>query len=429
MDTLRSGRNISGTIVPPGDKSISHRAAFLGALSSRGMKVENFSPGADCASTLRCLSQLGCSISRNEGSVNISRGGAFHDPQGILHAGNSGTTARLLTGLLSALPGAFAVISGDSSLQKRPMGRVVRPLQAMGARIDGRDGGVKLPLSIRGSRLSGAEHVPSAASAQVKTALILAGLSALGSTTVHEKRPTRDHTERMLDFLGVPHLREGNSFTVYPCNEIPGGEWTIPGDFSAAAFWIVAGALSSEKGLQIKDTGINPTRTGILKVLERMGCVPEIRNRRNWGGEEVADLEVRRSSLRGTVIEADEIPSLVDELPLLALAATQAEGITEVRGAGELRFKECDRIHAVTEGLSALGAHITEKEDGWIIEGGTPLSGGRVRSFSDHRIVMTFSIASLVTEGDVSIDDTSSVEISDPSFLRELVRKTGENAA
>jgi 3-phosphoshikimate 1-carboxyvinyltransferase len=233
----------------------------------------------------------------------------------------------------------------------------------------------------------------------------------------------------MLDFLGVPHLREGNSFTVYPCNEIPGGEWTIPGDFSAAAFWIVAGALSSEKGLQIKDTGINPTRTGILKVLERMGCVPEIRNRRNWGGEEVADLEVRRSSLRGTVIEADEIPSLVDELPLLALAATQAEGITEVRGAGELRFKECDRIHAVTEGLSTLGAHITEKDDGWIIEGGTPLSGGRVRSFSDHRIVMTFSIASLVTDGKVSIDDTSSVEISDPSFLRELVRKTGENAA
>lgn len=429
MKTDHITGKIAGKIILPGDKSISHRAAFLGALSPEGVRVENFSPGADCASTLKCLSQLGCHIAREESKVLISRGEGFQDPKGILDAGNSGTTARLMTGLLSGIPGTFAVISGDESLNRRPMARIVRPLQAMGAKIEGREGGERLPLSIKGARLSGEEHTPSAASAQIKTSLLLAGLSASGSTTVNEIRQTRDHTEVMLDFLGVPHLRKGLSVTVYPCNEVPGGSWTVPGDFSAASFWIVAGALCSERGLEIKDSGMNPTRTGVLRVLDRMGLNFETLNPRKWGGENVADLVVKSSRLRSTVIEAEEVPSLVDELPLLALAATQAEGITEISGARELRFKECDRIHATTQGLSALGADIREKEDGWIINGPCSLHGGRVCSFDDHRIVMTLSIANLITDGEVIIDDTSSVAISDPGFLKNLERVSGRHAA
>ena len=429
MKTIERMGKIAGTITLPGDKSISHRAAFLGALSREGVTVDNFSPGADCASTLKCLSRLGCHVVRKDGMVNISSGEGVLDPQGVLDAGNSGTTARLMTGLLAGIPGFFAVISGDESLRMRPMARVVRPLQAMGARIDGCEGGERLPLAIRGARLSGGEHSPSVASAQVKTALLLAGLSASGSTTVNEKRLTRDHTEIMLDFLEVPIQREGLSVTVYPCNEIPGGSWTVPGDFSAASFWIVAGALCSERGLKIEDTGMNPTRTGALRVLERMGLNPEIRNLRKWGGENVADLFVRTSLLSGTVIDAEEIPSLVDELPILALAATQAQGITEVRGARELRFKECDRIHAVAEGLSALGADIREQDDGWIIKGPCHLHGAKVRSYNDHRIVMTLSIASLVSEGEITIDDTSSVAISDPGFFENMEKVKGRHAA
>jgi 3-phosphoshikimate 1-carboxyvinyltransferase len=309
------------------------------------------------------------------------------------------------------------------------MGRVVHPLQSMGARIDGMDGGERLPLAVRGARLSGGECVPSAASAQVKTAVLLAGLSASGSTTIREPLATRDHTERMLSFLQVPLLKDKNSVTIYPCSEIPGGSWTVPGDFSAAAFWIVAGAISSERGLEIRDTGVNPTRTGLLKVLERMGAVPEIRNVRQWGGEEVADLRIGKAHMVATRVEAEEVPLLVDELPLVALAATQADGVTEISGAGELRVKECDRIHTVAKGLAALGADIAEKEDGWIIKGPTPLSGGRVSTKGDHRMVMTFSIASLVTKGEAILEETESAGVSDPAFLRELNRIAGGNVA
>ena len=429
METVLGKSMTAGTVVPPGDKSISHRAAFLGALSVHGIRVDNFSPGADCASTLKCLSLLGCDVSMDGSRVGVSKGRFFAAPQTILDAGNSGTTARLLVGLLAGIPGIFAILSGDKSLRARPMGRVVHPLQSMGAKIDGTDGGERLPLAIRGVRLSGGEHIPSAASAQVKTALLLAGLSASGSTTVREPLATRDHTERMLSFLQVPVLKDKNSVTIYPCSEVPGGSWIIPGDFSAAAFWIVAGLLSSERGLEIRNTGVNPTRTGMLEVLERMGAVPEMSNLRQWGGEEVADIRIGKTHLTSTRVDACEVPLMVDELPLIALAATQADGVTEISGAGELRVKECDRIHAVAEGLSALGAKITEKDDGWIIEGPCSLSGGRVRTYHDHRMVMTFSIASLVAEGAVLPDETESAGISDPAFMRELARLTGGNVA
>ncbi len=419
-EKVHSIDKIKGEIILPGDKSISHRAAFLGSLSSEGIRVENFSKGADCCSTLKCLSSTGSLVKSDDTGVIISKGNGFNDPEGPLDAGNSGTTARLITGLISGIENSFAVITGDQSLLRRPMARIVRPLQSMGARIDGRDGADRLPLSIKGVRLSGGEHSPSVPSAQVKTALLLAGLSASESTTVNECGITRDHTEIMLDFLGIPLVRKGLSITVYPCSEVPGASWRIPGDFSAAAFWLVAGALCSEKGLDIKDVGINPTRTGVMPVLERMGLKAELMDHRKWGGEPVADISVRASLLKGTNIEESEIPSMVDELPIVALAATQAEGITVVSGAGELRFKECDRIHAVTQGLRELGADIEEKEDGWIIKGPSKLHGGNVKSFGDHRIVMTFSIADLISEGKVVIDDVSAAAISDPGFFQTL---------
>jgi 3-phosphoshikimate 1-carboxyvinyltransferase len=418
-------RNISGQINLPGDKSISHRAAFLGSLSSEGIRVENFSGGADCAATLKCLSDVGCIVEKKHEAVTIRKGSGFKDPERVLDACNSGTTARLLTGLLAGKDGIFAVLSGDASLRRRPMARIVKPLQAMGARIDGRGGAEKLPLAIKGVRLSGGVHTPEVPSAQVKTALLLAGLSASESTTVAECGVTRDHTEIMLDFLGIPHERNGKAVTVYPCTEVPGATWKIPGDFSAASFWIVGAALASVDGLDIKDTGINPTRTGVLGVLERMGLSPVLSNRRKWGKEPVADISVKKTSLRATEITRDEIPSMVDELPIVALAATQAQGTTVISGAGELRFKECDRIHAVAEGLTTLGADIEERPDGWIIRGPSELNGGKVRTFEDHRIVMTFAIASLIAGGEVVLDDTTPVSISDPGFFSNL-EKVGQ---
>jgi len=420
MKTITPVSRIAGEISLPGDKSISHRAAFLGALSKEGIEVSNFSPGADCESTLNCLEKIGCSVTRKGGVVKVSKAGSFVDPDSVLDAGNSGTTARLLCGLVSGQPGLFAVISGDESLSRRPMGRVVRPLQAMGARIDGRKCGEGLPLAVKGTLLAGGKYTPSAASAQIKTALILAGLSSSGSTTVHEPRQTRDHTEMMLSYLKVPVLIEDLSVTVFPCPDLPGGSWAIPGDFSASAFWLVAGSILPGSDILIRASGVNPTRTGALDVLRRMGADITLEYPRTSGGEPVADIHVKASALRGVEIGEEEIPSLVDELPVLAVAATQAEGTTIVRGAAELRVKECDRIRAMAEGLSALGAHVTERPDGWEIQGPVRLKGGKVRSFGDHRIAMALSIAALTAGSAVEIDDPSCVSISYPLFFETL---------
>jgi len=420
MKIIQPAQRITGEVSLPGDKSISHRAAFLGALSMDGIEVSNFSPGADCSSTLNCLEQIGCSVTREEGVVRVRRGEAFEDPQGVLDAGNSGTTARLLCGLVSGQPGLFGVISGDESLSRRPMGRVVRPLQAMGARIDGRNCGEGLPLAIKGTLLTGGRYTPSAASAQIKTSLILAGLSSSSSTTVNEPRKTRDHTEIMLSHLKVPILVEGLSVTVFPHPDIPGGRWAIPGDFSASAFWLVAASILPGSDLNIRSSGVNPTRTGAMKILKRMGADISLHGEHNSGGEPVADIHVKASPLKGIEIGEEEIPFLVDELPVIAVAATQAEGTTVVKGASELRVKECDRISAMTEGLAALGAHVKELPDGWEISGPVDLRGGKVKSFGDHRIAMALSVAALTADSPVEIDDPSCVSISYPSFFETL---------
>lgn len=420
MKQLEPAAAVRGTVTLPGDKSISHRAALLGALATKGVEVSHFSGGADCASTLACLEKIGVRVVRHDDRVAVIRGTAFTDPDEPLDAGNSGTTARTLCGLLAGIPGLYAVLSGDESLRKRPLRRVVDPLRIMGARIDGRDGGALLPLSVRGTRLTGGTHRLATASAQVKTALLLSGLSASEPTTVLEPLATRDHTERLLAFLGIPCTRRGNAVTVFPCGEISGARWRIPGDFSAAAFWLVAASILPESEVRLPGCGINPTRTGALTVLLRMGGAVGIENPGESGGEPEADLVVRSAPLSGTTIAPEEIPGLVDELPVLAVAASQARGITEIRGAAELRVKECDRITAMTEGLRALGGDVEELEDGWLIRGGHPLHGGRVRTFGDHRIAMAFAVAALAADGPVEIDDARCVAISYPGFFETL---------
>ncbi len=411
---------VNGVVDVPGDKSISHRIGFVGALSDQGVQVSNFAPGADCAATLECIKALGCRVERSGDRVVVARGGGISDPACPLDAGNSGTTARLMCGLLSGVPGTFSILSGDSSLQSRPMSRVVDPLRVLGARIDGRDGGKRLPLSIRGTRLSGGHYVLPVASAQVKSALLLAGLSAQGSVTVVEPLPTRDHTEIMLEHLGVPVRKEENSVTVYPFDDVPGGSWRIPGDFSSAAFWIGAAAICPGSSVTLKGVGVNPTRTGFLEVMKSMGLDFSTHSTGKQGGEAVADLLIRGSSLRSVSVGTELVPAMVDELPLLAVVATRASGTTEIRGASELRVKECDRIAAVAEGLRAMGAEVTEHDDGWTIPGGQVLHSAVVDSHGDHRIAMAMAVAGLVADGPVEIKGSDCVAISYPDFFDHL---------
>ncbi|SMG22207.1 3-phosphoshikimate 1-carboxyvinyltransferase [Dethiosulfovibrio salsuginis] len=412
--------SVRGTVEVPGDKSISHRVGMIGALSKDGIEVTNFSPGADCSSTLECVKALGCDVVRSGDSVKVSRGKGLSDPSAPLDAGNSGTTARLMCGLLAGVPGTFSVMSGDESLQGRPMSRVVDPLRILGAKIDGRDGGKRLPLAIRGTRLTGGQYVLPVASAQVKSALLLAGLSAQGSVTVVEPLPTRDHTEIMLEHLGVPVRKDGGSITVYPFDDLPGGSWRVPGDFSSAAFWAVAAAISPGSEVSLIGVGLNPTRSGLLEVLKSMGLDCSVMSPRTQGGEMVADLVVRTSVLSSVTVGESQVPSMVDELPVLAVTATQASGTTEIRGASELRVKECDRIAAVAEGLRAMGAQIVEHDDGWTIPGGQALHSAVVDSHGDHRIAMAMAVAALVADGPVEIKGSDCVAISYPDFFSHL---------
>jgi len=406
----------------PGDKSISHRAAVLGALSEEGFELENFSPAADCASTVRCLGAMGAQVELLDGSRLTIRGGRdrLREPEDVLDAGNSGTTARLLCGLLAGLSGAFAVITGDDSLRRRPMRRVVEPLSAMGARISGREGGNRLPLVVWGTKLSGIRYEMKVPSAQVKSALLLAGLFANSPTSVVEGVKSRDHTEIMFRFLGLPMEARDGVVKVFPCDQVPGRSWRIPGDPSSASFWAAAALLIPGSEVLLEEVCLNPTRTGFFGLMSRCGAELEFRERGLYGGERVGDVLVRHSELSPFEVGPEEVPSMVDELPLLALVATQIPGRSVVRGAGELRVKECDRISAVAEGLRRLGARIEELPDGWEIEGPTALGGGRVRSFGDHRIAMTFSVAGLISEGEVLLDDAGCVRISYPQFFEHM---------
>ena len=422
---IHPAKRISGTVELPGDKSISHRAALLGAVSLEGVRVRNFSDGVDCASTLACLEEAGAAIRQKDASLSVSAPSGLQSPPTPLDAGNSGTTARTLCGLLAGRPGLDAVITGDDSLSKRPMLRIVEPLRSAGAVVTGHDGGRTLPLEISGRRLRGATHVLKVASAQVKTALLLAGLSSDEPTTVIEPHPTRDHTERMLSHLGVPFYMDGRSITMAPSKPLKGGEWTIPGDFSSAAFWIVAAAILPDSVVTLPGVGLNPTRTALLRVLERMGLAFTEKPSGLWGGEPAGTVTVHSSGLKGTEVGGAEIPLMIDELPVLAVAAALAEGTTEIRDAMELRHKECDRIVAMARGLSALGAAVTELEDGWRITGPSKLTGGVVSSYGDHRVAMAMAIAALAADGPVHIDDGDCAAISYPSFFSTLDRLTG----
>lgn len=412
---------LTGTLQVPGDKSISHRAVMLGAIAEGRTHIKNFLDGEDCLHTIKIFRQLGVQIKQEGTEVEIMSHGfaSFEEPTQPLYFGNSGTTARLMLGVLSNLP-FHTVLHGDPYLTVRPMDRVVLPLRQMGAKIDGRKNGSYFPLAIRGHQLEGITYQIPVKSAQVKSALLLAGLFAKGETVVTELAKTRDHTENMLAAFGADLTVSGNCISITSQKALTPVHITVPGDISSAAFFLVAATIVPGSHLRLTNVGLNETRTGIIDVLKAMGADLTIQNERLSGGERIGDIIVSYSVLEGTEISGDLIPRLIDEIPIIALLATQAKGKTVIKDAEELRVKETDRIKAVVEVLKKLGANIEEKEDGMIINGKTPLKAGKIKSYADHRMVMLGAIASLISEGSVMIDDISSIAISYPNFLESL---------
>ena len=420
---LQKSSALKGEITVPGDKSISHRGVMLGAIAKGTTKIHGFLKGGDCLSTISCFRKLGVEIFVEEEQV-IVHGKGLHGlsaPEEILDCGNSGTTMRLLSGILSAQPFS-STLTGDASIRKRPMNRIITPLSQMGARIQGNGEKGCAPLHITGSSLWGIHYASPVASAQVKSSILLAGLYAKGQTTVTEPSRSRDHSERMLRAFGAKVDVSGTSVTVTPPEELYGQDVWVPGDISSAAYFIAAALIVPGSNVLIKNVGINPTRDGMLKVCRQMGGEISIVNQREESGEPCADLLVSYSHLKGTVIEGDLIPTLIDELPILAVLAAFAEGTTVIRDAAELKVKESNRIASVAEGLLAMGAVVTETEDGMIIQGGTPLKGASIQTFDDHRIAMSFSIAALAAEGETEIVGADCVTISYPSFYQDLER-------
>lgn len=416
---------LRGTLTVSGDKSISHRAVMLGSLATGTTEIEGFLPGEDCLSTIRCFRSMGVQIEQNGSSVKVFGRGLreLTAPAGILDCGNSGTTTRLLSGVLAAQH-FNSVLSGDASIQRRPMKRIMIPLRAMGADITSVSGNDCAPLSVHGKQLYGIHFNSPIASAQVKSAVLLAGLYASGQTTVTEPALSRDHTERMLRSFGTKVLTgnfEGRpSVTVTETQNLYGTEISVPGDISSAAFFLVGASIVPGSEVVLRNVGINPTRDGVISALRAMGAKIEVLEVRNEDSEPAADLLVRYAPLHGTEIGGALIPRLIDELPVLAAAAAVAEGRTVIRDAAELKVKESNRIRTMAEGLSRLGAKVEETEDGLIIDGGAALHGGEVESYLDHRVAMSFAILSLVTDGEVRISDPDCVNISAPTFFEDL---------
>lgn len=418
---------VKGEIRVPGDKSISHRAALFGGMAGGETHITNFLLGQDCLSTLRCLKGLGVQWEQSGSEVWIHGQGmkSWQEPTDVLDVGNSGTTIRLMLGVLAGSP--FAVtLSGDASIRTRPMRRVAEPLRQMGARILGRQGGNLAPLTITGGNLTGQEFATAVASAQVKSALVLAGLRAAGETIVKEPVLSRDHTERMLKGFGVNVFREGTTVKVKGGARLTGQEVSVPGDISSAAFFLVLGSLAAKGELSLLDVGVNPTRTGIIDALQQMGAQIEETEIQEVCGEPRATLRVRPSQLKGIEIGGEMIPRLIDEIPVLAVAMSLAEGESVIRDAGELRVKETDRIRTVVEGLSILGANIEELPDGFRIQGSSALRGGNVKSYGDHRLAMAWAIAGLLSQDGVSIEGMEAAAVSYPDFLPDLNRVTGK---
>ncbi len=410
-----------GEISLPGDKSISHRALMFSALSDGLSRLENLNPGADVATTQHALINCGIDIKEKHDVIHVQGGGLrpFKQPELGLDCGNSGTTARLMMGLLAAHP-IHVQFTGDHSLSKRPMDRVFRPLQQMGANISASHGKY-LPVMLSGRDLWALDYQLPYASAQVKSAIILAGLHAKGETTVRSPAFSRNHTEQMLKAMGAHIKVKGREVAVQPLTRaLKPVDFRVPGDFSAAAFFIAAALLVPDSDVILRGVGINPTRTAFLTAVQEMGGNVTIANKEKHNGEAVADLRIRASQLKGIQVYPEQIPNLIDELPLVALLATQAEGETVVVGAEELRVKESDRIAAIVTNLSAWGAKIFERPDGFHVEGPTPLKGGKVKTYDDHRIAMTMGIAGLISKLPATLDNPTCVDISYPGFFDEL---------
>lgn len=420
---IKKVNGLKGEVQIPGDKSISHRGIMLGALAKGTTKITNFLQGADCLSTIGCFRQMGIAIENTSDEVLVHGKGlhGLRAPQDTLDVGNSGTTIRLLSGILA--PQAFsATLTGDSSIQARPMKRIMEPLSQMGADIQSLNGNGCAPLKIRGSRLKGIHYRTPVASAQVKSCVLFAGMYADSATSVTEPVPSRNHSELMLQHLGAKLTSQGTTVTIWPEPSLEAREIPVPGDISSAAYFIAAGLLVPHSQILIQNVGINPTRSGMLKVCHAMGADIQYLNERRDSGEPTADLLVTSGSLTGTVIEGEIIPTLIDELPMLAVMAAFAQGETVIRNAEELRVKESDRIAAVTENLSAMGADITATADGMIIRGGRPLAGADIHTQKDHRIAMSFAVAALAAEGVTRIEDADCVNISYPNFYQDLQR-------
>ena len=418
---IRQSGPLKGELTVPGDKSISHRSVMFGAIAKGLTEVTNFLQGADCLSTISCFRQLGISIENTPEKILV-HGRGLHGlsaPEKILDAGNSGTTTRLLSGILSGQEFS-SVLTGDASIQKRPMKRIMEPLSLMGAQIESVRHNGCAPLSITGRPLHGISYATPVASAQVKSAILLAGLYADSPTQVTEPLPSRNHTELMLKGFGANLVSEGKTALLRPGFPLFGQKIEVPGDISSAAYFLAAGLLVPGSEILVKNVGINPTRSGILSVIRSMGGRLEILNERLCAGEPVADLFVSFSPLHGTVIEGELIPALIDELPMIAVMAAFAQGTTVIRDAAELKVKESDRIATTTAGLKAMGADVTPTPDGMIICGGRTLHGASVSSFEDHRIAMSFAVAAMAVEGTTVIENGDCVRISYPGFYNDL---------
>ena len=416
--------SINAEITVPGDKSISHRALMIGAIANGKTQIRNFLDSDDTSATMEILRAMGIEIERKENEVIVEGKGLYglSEPEGVLDARNSGTTMRLLLGLLAA-QSFYAVITGDESLRKRPMKRVIEPLSKMGSQFFGRQGGSLAPITVIGNQnLRPVTYRTPVASAQVKSAILLAGLYADGDTTVIEPAKSRDHTERMLRCFGAQVYEEGTSVTIHGiANKLEAKEIFVPGDISSAAFFIVAGLITKGSKLVIKDVGLNPTRTGILTALREMGGDISVVNERIINYEPVGDLIVRSSELKGIEIKSDTIPLLIDEIPILAIAASQASGKTSIRDAQELRYKETDRIRAIATELRRLGVEIEERQDGFDVVGRQEIKGNcTCESYKDHRIAMSLAIASLIAQEPIEINDFECVNISFPNFAAIL---------
>lgn len=412
-------KKAAGQIKVPGDKSISHRAVMLGSLANGVTEISGFLKGADCLSTIDCFRKMGIDIDINGENVTVHGNGlrGLKKPDEMLYTGNSGTTTRLLCGILAG-QNFDTSITGDTSIQKRPMGRVVKPLSMMGAKIENE----YCPLYITGTKLHGINYKMPVASAQVKTAIILAGLYADGETVIHEIEKSRDHTELMLSAMGADLTVDNLDITVKPTNDLTAVNVDVPGDISSAAFFLVLGAIMPNSQITVTNVGINPTRTGIIDVLKDMGADITLENVHTSAGETVADITVRSSSLKGTTVGGDIIPRLIDELPIIAVAAVFADGQTVIKDAQELKVKETNRIRAVVDEFNKCGIDITETDDGMIINGGKSIHGADFKTYGDHRMAMSLTVLAQLANGESTLDDSDCACVSYPTFFDDFYK-------